>query len=133
MEGYELGWYDYGARYYAPDLERWHAVDPLADEYHQLSPYNYTLNNPVLFIDPDGRIWDIVADVAFILYDVAEITYDYVTTGEVDPVSVAALTADVGMAFVPIGTGGGLAVRATSEGVEQAAKHSVKKVATETA
>ena len=48
------GFYYYGARYYAPSLSRWLSTDPLAEKYQGFSPYNYTLNNPVMLVDPDG-------------------------------------------------------------------------------
>ena len=50
-----LNLYDYGARNYDPALGRWMNVDPLAEKYPNMSPYIYCANNPVLYVDPDGR------------------------------------------------------------------------------
>ena len=51
----ETNWIDFGARMQSPELGRWFNIDPLAEVYHDVSPYNFTLNNPIINIDPDGR------------------------------------------------------------------------------
>ncbi|CAD7807311.1 hypothetical protein CHRY9390_01639 [Chryseobacterium aquaeductus] len=50
----ETGMYDYGARFYMPDIGRWGVVDPLAEKYQSFSGYNYVLGDPIANYDPDG-------------------------------------------------------------------------------
>ncbi len=52
----ESGLYYYGARYYASHLCRWVAVDPMADERVQWTPYVYVRNSPAVNHDPTGSL-----------------------------------------------------------------------------
>ena len=55
----ETGFSYFGARYYDSDLMTgWLSVDPMADKYPSLSPYNYCAWNPIRLVDPDGRMID---------------------------------------------------------------------------
>jgi RHS repeat-associated protein len=49
-----LGWYDYGARMYMPELGRWNGVDALGEKYVNISTYLNPVNEPILFIDPSS-------------------------------------------------------------------------------
>ena len=51
----ETGLYYYGARYYDPRTSIWISTDPLQEKYPNISTYAYVANNPVKYIDPDGK------------------------------------------------------------------------------
>ncbi len=46
---------DFGARIYDSRLGRWLSVDPLASKYIDLSPFNFVDNNPLVYVDPNGK------------------------------------------------------------------------------
>jgi RHS repeat-associated protein len=48
-DDFGLGWNDYGARFYDPSVARWWNVDPLSEKYYNITPYNYCLNNPLIY------------------------------------------------------------------------------------
>ena len=52
----ETGMYDYGARFYMPDLGRWGVHDPLSELQFAYSPYSYVYGNPIRLNDSTGMI-----------------------------------------------------------------------------
>ena len=50
-----LNWYDYGARHYDAAIGRFATVDPMAEKYYPWSPYTYCLDNPIKYVDNDGK------------------------------------------------------------------------------
>ena len=58
----ENGMYYYEARYYAPPT--FTSRDPLFEKYFWMSPYAYCANNPVKYVDPDGKTVVITGECA---------------------------------------------------------------------
>lgn len=51
----ETGYGYFGARYMDHELmTMWLSVDPMADKYPNISPYNYCMWNPIQVVDPNG-------------------------------------------------------------------------------
>lgn len=46
---------EYNARFYDSRISIFLSVDPHAERYPSWSPYSFVFNNPLIFIDPDGR------------------------------------------------------------------------------
>ena len=61
----ETGLYYYGARYYDPRLSLWISTDALKEKTPNISPYVYTENSPITYIDPDGNFkWKALAEAS---------------------------------------------------------------------
>jgi RHS repeat-associated protein len=50
----DLGWLDFSARMYDSDIGRWFVQDLLQEKKPWISSYNYCLNNPLKYVDPNG-------------------------------------------------------------------------------
>ncbi|WP_223511789.1 RHS repeat domain-containing protein [Pseudomonas sp. GL-B-19] len=121
----ECGLYYYGARYYAPWLQRWVSADPQGD-VDGLNLYGFVGNNPLLYIDSHGtrkedaakqQIIDVSNTLSTVNSEMKKLNYQlynltrtrdiYKTAGKKLLFSVAsfALTFHVGAAGAALGTG----------------------------
>ena len=55
IEAHGLNEYDSQARMYYAAIGRTTTLDPLAENYYRVSPYSWCGNNPINYVDPDGR------------------------------------------------------------------------------
>jgi len=99
-DAFDLGWYNYGARFYDPSVGKFTTIDPLASSFPSWNPYSYSYSNPNRFIDPDGRApEDIIRD--------EDGNVVYVTDGSTADVSHPSgsnATVEVGYVFADDGT-----------------------------
>ena len=69
--------YDSKARWYYPAICRTTTMDPLAEKYYSTSPYAWCGNNPVRFVDPDGRKVVFAKDVSISFKNDFRIAVEY--------------------------------------------------------
>jgi large repetitive protein len=115
--------YNYRARFYSPDLGRFLMVDPQAQFY---SPYLFCANNPVLFVDPTGRIatWArVLFGLGMAIIGIGVIALTIATGGAAAPAVAAwatGLGASAGVAAA-VGTTAAIAASAALSAVSGAA------------
>ncbi len=65
-DGSGLELYDYGARHYNAQIGRFITLDRFSEKYENLSPYSYTANNPISYIDVNGdSIWTTIGNIQY--------------------------------------------------------------------
>ena len=75
-DGSGLEEYDFGARFYDPQIGRWQVVDPLTEKVYELTPYRYAGNNPINFVDRNGLI-EISAELAQAYPEIAKFLQNF--------------------------------------------------------
>ena len=77
VEMHGLDEYDSEARWYYPAICRTTTMDPLAEKYYATSPYAWCGNNPMRFVDPDGRKVVFAKDVSISFKNDLRIAVEY--------------------------------------------------------
>lgn len=119
----DTGLVRFGARDYDPALGRWTSKDPIGFGGGDTNLYAYVAGDPVNSIDPTGLILDTLVDIGFIAYDLYKIGDSLLSGCGITSTDGAPLAADVGLAFIPFGTGGGAAIRGASKAADDAPNH----------
>ncbi|MFM6370040.1 MAG: RHS repeat-associated core domain-containing protein, partial [Dolichospermum sp.] len=111
----EIGLYYYRARYYDASTGRFLSEDPIAFNGGDANLYRYVMNDPVAKTDSTGLIWDTIADIGFILYDLYRIG-KYNIFGNCDNLgeNLTSLGLDAAGTLIPFATGLGAAGRAAT-------------------
>lgn len=74
----DLNLYDFGTRMYDPENRVWNSPDPLAGKYASNSPYAFCADNPMRFVDVDGKdIYYVDKDGRFVQSE-ADTETDYI-------------------------------------------------------
>ena len=60
------GLYYFNQRYYDPELGRFLSNDP---KHQSMNPYMYCSNSPLMYVDPDGEFWWLVAAAVAASFD----------------------------------------------------------------
>ncbi len=107
------------ARYCSPHLRRFLSVDPARSSAKPGVPqswnrYSYARNNPVKFVDPDGKIietaWDAANVAAGVVSLVANLRSGRIDSAVIDSIGVALDTAATLAPFVAGGAAAGIAI-----------------------